>query len=47
MDKNQMDELLKGLEAGLSEKQVKSYFGLPADEMSRYRKAYMIANTRK
>lgn len=47
MDKNQMDELLKGLEAGLSEKQVKSYFGLPADEMGRYRKAYMFANTGK
>lgn len=47
VDKEQMDELLKGLEAGLTEKQVKSYFGLPAEEMSRYRKAYMFANSKK
>lgn len=44
LSNEQMNEILKGLEAGLTEKQIKSYFGLPADKMSQYRRAYMFGN---
>ena len=39
---DQLNEILEGLEAGLSEKQVKSYFCLPAEKMRQYKRAYMF-----
>lgn len=47
LDEAQMNEILAGLESGLTEKQVKSYFGLPAEKMSQYRRAYMFGNAGK
>lgn len=44
LDSNQINEIIEGMEAGLSEKQIKSYFGLPAEKMSQYRRAYMFGN---
>lgn len=44
LDQDQIDEVIEGLEAGLSEKQIKSYWGLPAEKMSQYRRAYMFGN---
>ncbi len=38
----QMNEILEGMEAGLSEKQVKSYFHLPAEKMNQYKRAYIF-----
>lgn len=46
LDQEQIDEILMGMEAGLSEKQIKSYFGLAAEKMSQYRRAYMFGNGR-
>lgn len=40
----QLNEILEGLEAGLSEKQVKSYFCLPAEKMNQYRRAYIFGS---
>lgn len=42
----QMEEILLGLEEGLSEKEVKSYFGLPAEKMRQYRRIYKIKKER-
>ena len=42
----ELNEILAGLEAGLTQKQVKSYFCLSADKMSQYRRAYMFGNVR-
>lgn len=42
----ELNEILVGLEAGLTQKQVKSYFCLSADKMSQYRRAYMFGNVR-
>lgn len=42
LDSEQMNEILLGLEDGLTEKQVKSYFYLSAEKMSQYRRAYMF-----
>lgn len=47
LNADQMEEILKGLEAGLTEKQVKTYFRLPAEKMSQYRRAYMFGKSRK
>ena len=38
LDGNQMNEILLGLEEGLTDEQVKSYFKLPADQMKQYRR---------
>ena len=43
----QLNEILLGMEAGLSEKQVKSYFTLPVEKMSQYRRAYQFSQKRK
>lgn len=43
----QMEEVLLGLEEGLSEKEVKSYFGLPVESMRQYRRIYKIKKERK
>lgn len=43
LTEEQMNEILLGLEAGLTEKQVKSYFCLSADKMQQFRKAYMFS----
>lgn len=40
----QINEILTGLEEGLTEKQVKSYFFLSAEKMSQYRRAYLFGN---
>ncbi len=42
LSSEQLNEILEGLEAGLSEKEVKSYFCLPAEKMNQYRRAYMF-----
>lgn len=39
LDGNQMNEILLGLEEGLTDEQVKSYFKLPADQMKQQRLA--------
>ena len=36
----EMNEILSGIEAGLSDKEIKSYFCLPANKMEQYRRAY-------
>ena len=38
----QINEILLGLENGLTDKQVKTYFTLSADKMNRYRRAYQF-----
>ena len=43
----QLNEIVEGLEAGLSEKQIKSYFFLPAEKMNQYRRAYMFSSSKK
>lgn len=42
----QLNEILLGMEARLTEKQVKSYFMLPAEQMSQYRRAYQFSRKR-
>ena len=44
LDDAQMNEILAGLEAGLTERQIKSYFSLPAEKMCQFRRAYMFGN---
>ena len=39
LDGDQMNEILLGLEEGLTDEQVKSYFKLPADQMKQHRLA--------
>ena len=41
LDGDQMNEILLGLEEGLTDEQVKSYFKLPADEMKQQRLVIM------
>ena len=38
LDGDQMNEILLGLEEGLTDEQVKSYFNLPVDQMKQYRR---------
>lgn len=47
LNEEQLNEIISGLEAGLSEKQVKSYFTLPAEKMRQYRRAYMFSSGRR
>lgn len=42
LTEEQLNEILGGLEDGLTEKQVKSYFTLPAEKMNQYRRAYLF-----
>ena len=42
LDADQMNEILLGLENGLTDTQVKSYFILPANKMRQYRRAFLI-----
>lgn len=42
LTEEQINEILLGLENGLTEKQVKTYFTLPADKMNQYRRAYQF-----
>lgn len=39
----QLEEIIGGLEDGLSEKQIKTYFTLPAEKMNQYRRAYLFS----
>lgn len=39
----QLNEILLGMEGGLTEKQVKSYFALTEVQMNRYRRAYLFS----
>ena len=38
LDGDQMNEILLGVEEGMTDEQVKSYFKLPADQMKQYRR---------
>lgn len=38
----EMNEILLGMEAGLTEKQVKKYFCLPVKKMEQYRRVYVV-----
>ena len=40
LTEEQLNEILLGMEHGLSEKQVKTYFTLPVEKMRQYRRAY-------
>ena len=42
LDADQMNEILLGLENGLTEAQVKSYFTFPVNKMRQYRRAYQF-----
>lgn len=43
LSEEQLNEILLGMENGLSEEQVKSYFMLPVEMMSKYRRAYLYS----
>lgn len=43
----QISEILAGMEGGLSEKEIKSYFTFPAEKMQKYRRAYMLGRAEK
>lgn len=47
LSEEQLNEILKGLEEGLTEAQVKTYFGLPVEKMSQYRRAYIFGKNEK
>lgn len=38
----QINEILLGMEGGLTDKQIKLYFCMPAEKMSQYRRAFML-----
>jgi len=42
LSEEQLNEILLGMENGLSEAQVKSYFMLPVEKMNKYRRAYLF-----
>ena len=42
LSEEQLNEMLLGMENGLSEAQVKSYFMLPVEKMNKYRRAYLF-----
>ncbi len=42
LTEEQLDEIIMGLEQGLSEEEVKSYFCLPVEEMRWYRRIYQL-----
>jgi type IV secretion system protein VirD4 len=47
LSKEQLNEILEGLEDGLSEKQVKSYFCLPAEKMNQFRRAFLFSSGKR
>ncbi|MCI5878373.1 MAG: type IV secretory system conjugative DNA transfer family protein [Lachnospiraceae bacterium] len=40
----QIDEIITGMEQGLSDRQIKAYFHLSAEKMSQYRRAFVFEN---
>lgn len=44
LSQEQINEILLGMESGLTEKQIKTYFFLPPEQAARYRRAYMAGN---
>lgn len=44
LTEEELNEIMMGLEQGLSEKQVKSYFCLSETKMEQYRRAYLLGN---
>lgn len=42
LSEEQLNEIITGLEQGLTERQIKTYFCLPAVKMSQYRRAYLF-----
>lgn len=46
LGEEELEEILLGLENGLAEEQVKSYFCYPAKKMKLFRRAYQVANQR-
>ena len=42
LDADQINEILLGLENGLTDEQVKTYFTFPANKMKQYRRAYQF-----
>lgn len=42
LSEQEIDEIIAGLEAGLTEKEVKAYFSKPLPKMEQYRRAYML-----
>lgn len=47
MTKEQLDEIILGLEQGLSEVEMKNYFQLTAKEMGLYKRAYIAGKFEK
>lgn len=43
LSEEQLNEILLGMENGLSEEQVKTYFMLPVEKMNKYRRAYLFS----
>ena len=46
LTEEEMEEIMLGLEEGLTDKQIKSYFCLPVNKMRQYRRLYSIENRR-
>lgn len=44
LTEEEIEEILLGMEAGLDDKQIKSYFCLPVAQMCQYRRIYQIEN---
>ena len=42
LTEDQLNEILLGLENGLTEEEVKSYFTFPVEKMNQYRRAYQF-----
>lgn len=42
LNDNEINEILSGIEAGLNDKEIKTYFCLPANKMEQYRRAYIF-----
>ena len=45
LSEEELNEIILGIEQGLTEKQIKSYFQYPAKKMEQHRKAYLMINT--
>lgn len=42
LDEEQIGEILAGMEDGLTDREIKSYFTYPAEKMNKYRRAYLL-----
>lgn len=40
----ELNQIIQGMEQGLTERQIKAYFQFPAKKMEQYRRAYMMMN---